>query len=1272
MSKKLISLLVVITLISLSAWTFTPQNPSAQQSSVPGLPFTEDFADTALRDADETNANWSIDEEALILNWRQAHYGVFEPGLTGADVSSDTHNTRSIALGDVDGDGDLDLVAGNAGGQTNRLYLNEGTADPFSGVIGSDISSDVHDTYSVALGDVDGDGDLDLLAGNRDEINRLYLNNGSADPFSGVTGSDISSDTHGTLSIELGDVDGDGDLDLVVGNHLQRNRLYLNNGSADPFSGVTGSDISGDAYITRSIGLGDMDGDGDLDLVTGTIHHNRLYLNNGTADPFSWVIGAIISLDTHWTQSVTLGDVDGDGDLDLVAGNDGQPNRLYLNNGTAAPFSGVSGSDISSDPYETRSIALGDVDGDGDLDLAAGNGNQPNRLYLNNGTADPFSGVSGSDISSDAHSTTSIALGDIDGDGNLDLVAGNISQSNRLYLNEGTSNPFNGVTGSDISSDAHETRSIALGDVDGDGDLDLVVGNHNSQTNRLYLNNGTAAPFSGVTGADISSDAHKTRSVALGDVDGDGDLDLVAGNWNQTNRLYLNNGTAAPFSGVTGADISSDAHASFSIALGDVDGDGDLDLVAGNVFGTNRLYLNNGSADPFSGVSGANISSDAHETSSIALGDMDGDGDLDLVEGNDGQTNRLYLNNDTADPFNGVTGADISSDTARTLSIALGDVDGDGDLDLVAGNWSQANRLYLNNSTADPFSEVTGANISSDTHWTQTVALGDVDGDGDLDVLVGNNYETNRLYLNTGTANPFSGVTGSNISSDTHNNLSIALGDVDGDGDLDLVEGNIDQINCLYLNRHAASPFSGVAGADISSDTHNTYSIALGDVDGDGDLDLVAGNSNQTNRLYLNNGTADPFSGVSGANISSDAHSTWSIALGDVNGDGDLDLVAGNSNQTNRLYLNNGTADPFSGVTGADISSDAHVTTSIALADVDGDGDLDLVAGNATQINRLYLNNGTADPFSGVGGSDISSDAHWTYSIALGDVDGDGDLDLVEGNYFTQTNHLYLNNGTPNPFSGVIGSNISSDTHNTDSIALGDTDRDGDLDLVVGNFDQTNRLYLNNGTADPFSGVTGANISSDTHSTWSIALGDVNGDGDLDLVVGNYDQANRLYLNNGTAAPFSGVAGSDISGDAHSSSSVALGDMDRDGDLDLAEGNDDETNRLYLQRNNYHTTHGLGTSLRVDTESSNIAGATLTASVDLPINTQVTYYMSNNGGTRWYIVRSGVEFTFPSTGMDLRWKAELESLSPILTPRVNEIQIEVEDTYQIYLPLILR
>ena len=96
-------------------------------------------------------------------------------------LTNDANKTTSLAAGDVDGDGDIDLVAGNDNsgtGQVNRLYLNNGTSDPFSGVVGSNVTADEESTGDVALGDVDSDGDLDLLAGGSyDHKNRLYLNN---------------------------------------------------------------------------------------------------------------------------------------------------------------------------------------------------------------------------------------------------------------------------------------------------------------------------------------------------------------------------------------------------------------------------------------------------------------------------------------------------------------------------------------------------------------------------------------------------------------------------------------------------------------------------------------------------------------------------------------------------------------------------------------------------------------------------------------------------------------------------------------------------------------------------------------------------------------------------------------------------------------------------------------------------------------------------------------------------------------------------------------
>ncbi|MFC1495505.1 beta strand repeat-containing protein, partial [Thermodesulfobacteriota bacterium] len=815
------------------------------------------------------------------------------------------------------------------------------------------------------------------------------------------------------------------------------------------------------------------------------------------------------------------------------------------------------------------------------------------------------------DIGSEMDGTEAIALGDLDGDGDLDLVAGNLVENTKLYLNNGSEIPFFLVNGTEIGPGNTYTYAIALGDMDLDGDLDVVTGNSN-RTNKLYLNDGTGVFFDEVS---IGPETDNTYSIALGDVDGDGDLDVFAGNNGQTNKLYLNNGTADPFSGVTGTDIRSDTDDTRAIALGDVDSDGDLDVVTGNWYQSNNLYLNDGTG-VFS--NGTQISLETNGTTEIAIGDLNGDGKLDVVEGIYGSRERLYLNDGAGDPFDTVESGTLigSYNQDITWAIALGDIDGDGDLDLVTGTQQgKTDKLFLNDGTG-VFSDGTNFDMKLKMGATQAILLGDVDGDGDLDVVRGVQESTNKLYLNNGNANPFNKVVSNDIGSETDITHSIVLGDVDGDGYLDVVTGNNNKTNKLYLNNGTSDPFSGVTGTDISSDMDSTRSITLGDMDNNGYLDVIAGNFNQANKLYLNDGVGDPFDTVgTGTAIGTDTDNTQEIVLGYVNNDEYLDVIAGNYNETNKLYLNNTTGDPFSGVTGTDISSDADFTYAIALGDVDNDPDpdLDLVVGNSGG-RKLYLNNGTSTPFNEVVGTSIGIYGTNTQSIALGDVDGDNDLDLVEGDLFG-SERLYFNDGTgifsdEGPINQVVDGNID--------IALGDVDGDGDLDLVAGNASsgsESNYLYLNDGTG-VFSDVSA--IGFDWDDTQSIALGDVDNDGDLDVIVGNYNQADKLYLNQST---------------------------------------------LLIPDLLYNTGHGIVASLEIDTESlNNISNATLTAVDLLYANTRIDYFLSNNGGERFYQVYSGQKFIFPTQGNDLRWRAELHSLSPLLTPEIQQVTITTSNT----------
>ncbi|MGH7150224.1 MAG: FG-GAP-like repeat-containing protein, partial [Planctomycetota bacterium] len=211
-------------------------------------------------------------------------------------------------------------------------------------------------------------------------------------------------------------------------------------------------------------------------------------------------------------RAVSLGDVDGDGDLDAFLGNYGQQNRLYLNGGTGV-FTDVTATNLPALVDYTAAIALGDVDGDGDLDAFVGNygsfssSGMQNRLYFNGG-AGVFADVTATNLPALSDFTNAVALGDVDGDGDLDAYTGNASSAsaggqNRLYLNSGTGF-FTDATVANLPALLNDTQAVALGDVDGDGDLDALEGTGSSSVaqNRLYFNGG-AGVFADVTATNL-------------------------------------------------------------------------------------------------------------------------------------------------------------------------------------------------------------------------------------------------------------------------------------------------------------------------------------------------------------------------------------------------------------------------------------------------------------------------------------------------------------------------------------------------------------------------------------------------------------------------------------------------------------------------------------------------------------------------------------------------------------------------------------------------
>lgn len=885
--------------------------------------------------------------QAIKYKWEQRYYS----NLNSVKSLLFSHEMRDskLAFADIDFDGDQDIFLGQSNGEI-AFFENRGTKAHSEFVLITqqykaifDIKKegrtvrvrntiDVGERSAPALVDIDNDGDYDLFVGSA-EGNIWYFEN--------------------------------------QGNNLVPEFRLITTRFSNIDPGRNSVPIFADVNLKRK-----------FDLLIGTVDGKVwLYMNEGTRKKPDFLkyppqLVVQFGLETH--ASPSLFDWDADGDLDLVVGQKNGTLSMFLNQGDRfyPKWGQVEQNFQLIDIGGESAPYFVDMDNDGDSDLIIGSAN-PTAFYYENR------------IQNGKHVLWNRST--------------NLFRFHKLL-----------VTGN--------RASIAAGDLDGDGDLDLIVGEKTGNLN-YYENQGTnkEPDWTLITEELIFMTGVENSAPTLGDIDNDGDLDLLLGEKQGQIILVSNVGTPQKpeweLKDTTFFEI--DVGSNSVPLLHDMDQDGDLDLLIGNYAGRIIYYLNEGTkSEPRFVIESTRFASAKVSKNAVpALFDWNEDGYPDLILGADeGKLQLLYAPGKVAEE---TPNWEVDEDALSTFNVyglshpTVHDFNGDSVKDLLIGNENGDFVLFINKGKEEIKQETETVVDNSIDQQSGSLVVEEVEGRIDMQIepeeqqddffdfeSVGSIVQEQRperiqidpIFVNS----PISLIKNDRITKSVP-----TLGDIDRDGDLDLFIGSRSGKIYFYENVGTEREWRFELVSDDFFQTSNLTNSApiLFDIDQDGDLDAIIGTGIGRIYLYSNQGTGESPRFRKEESMFNDIwigkNSKPSVA--DINGDGLFDLLVG-SFKGRLTYIRNDSS-KFNIIRRDYHHIDVNIGSTPFFADLSNADRLDLIIGSDSGMIHFYRNENK--DFSGkwqlMPKLSEKLDFPRGSSPTLHDVDGDGDLDLITG-----------------------------------------------------------------------------------------------------------------------------------------------------------------------------------------------------------------------------------------------------------------------------------
>ncbi len=717
-------------------------------------------------------------------------------------IVDDTYSlTRpsSILIVDIDGDGNKDLVTACLEDSVVSWFKNINGLGDFGEqqIITTEIG---FPSVYVQSGDIDGDGDQDIVTSSG--LNHVISWHENVDGLGNFEERQNITTNLNNPIITLSDFDSDGDLDILTASFIGSTNLVLYE-NIDGLGNFSSQQILNASFIgAQSIKTFDIDNDNDMDVFIGTAN-NLLWLENDGTGNFENTFN-IISTKSNNLQLV---DLDQDNDLDLLVSNRDLNEVNWFEN---TDGQGSFGSKQTISTYQVNNIFAADFDGDGNIDIVGSEQNNPYKLFWYK-NIDGQGGFGGQQLISNLLDNPNfVSAADINNDGTNDVFS--VSEyDNKIAWYENTDGQGNfGEQQIIVANAIKKPSSLISADIDNDGDLDIVSSSIEDNKIAWYENTDGQGNF-GIQNI-LSVNAFEASATFTADIDGDGNIDIISSSLADNKISWFKNlDGQGNFSDEL--IISTESLSVIDIFIADIDNDGDMDVVsASNYFNTIAWYENTDGLGNFGPLQ--YIDSNAINANSIFATDIDFDGDIDIIAArNDIDSVVWYENTDGQGDFN--PAQIISSNADGVMQITVSDIDNDGYNDVISASYFGNTIFWNKNDGQGNFGP--DQIISTSITYPRVVYTSDIDNDGDLDVI-SNSLEDNATFFiwfeNIDGTDDFGPQQTIHASGQFNPAYSIYAADINGDGKDDILTGAESDIiwhenlGILNINKNNTIDFS--------------------------------------------------------------------------------------------------------------------------------------------------------------------------------------------------------------------------------------------------------------------------------------------------------------------------------------------------------------------------------------------------------------------------------------------------------------------------------